>query len=167
MTMAVASTAVAGTHTITVTGSGGGITHTATVSLTVTAPTAGAFTISVSPTSGYLRQGTSGYAVITTAVSGGFDSAVALSASGQPAGVHRQLQPRLHRRAGFRHVRYDPDRVQDRRDRHLPDHDNGHRRRSYAYDNPHFRGRQQKVTLTSANERVAQVSPLRPGVVSS
>ena len=91
--MAVASTAVAGTHTITVTGSGGGITHTATVSLTVTAPTAGAFTISVSPTSGYLRQGTSGYAVITTAVSGGFDSAVALSASGQPTGVTVSFSP--------------------------------------------------------------------------
>jgi kumamolisin len=93
MTLAVASTAVAGTYTITVTGTGGGITHTATVSLTVTAPTTGAFTISVSPTSGSLRQGTSGYAVITTAVSGGFDSAVALSASGEPTGVTVSFSP--------------------------------------------------------------------------
>ena len=93
MTIAVASTTVAGTYTITVTGTGGGITHTATVSLTVTAPTTGAFTISVSPTSGYLRQGTSGYAVITTAVSGGLDSAVALSASGQPTGVTLSFSP--------------------------------------------------------------------------
>jgi len=93
MTMAVASATVAGTYTITVTGAGGGITHTAAVSLTVTAPTAGAFTISVSPTSGYLRQGQSGYAVVTTAVSGGFSSAIALSATGQPAGVTVTFMP--------------------------------------------------------------------------
>jgi subtilase family serine protease len=87
MTVAVASTTVAGTYAITVTGTGGGITHTANVSLTVTAATAGAFTISVLPTSGYLYQGQSGYAVVTTAVSGGFDSAIALTATGQPTGV--------------------------------------------------------------------------------
>jgi uncharacterized membrane protein len=91
--MTVASTTVAGTYTITVTGTGGGITHTATVSLTVTAPTAGAFTISVSPTSGYLRQGQSGYAVVSTTVSGGFSSAIALSATGQPAGVTVTFMP--------------------------------------------------------------------------
>jgi subtilase family serine protease len=93
LTMTVASTTVAGTYTITVTGTGGGITHTATVSLTVTAPTAGAFTISVSPTSGYLRQGQSGYAVVSTTVSGGFSSAIALSATGQPAGVTVTFMP--------------------------------------------------------------------------
>jgi kumamolisin len=66
LNLAVASTTVAGTYTITVTGTGGGITQKATVSLTVTAPTTGAFTISVSPTSGYLDRGQSGYAVVTT-----------------------------------------------------------------------------------------------------
>jgi len=93
MTMAVASTTVTGTYTITVTGTGGGITHTATVSLTVTAATAGSFTVSVSPTSGYLYQGQSGYAVITTTVSGGFSSAIALSATGQPTGVTVSFSP--------------------------------------------------------------------------
>jgi subtilase family serine protease len=93
MTMAVASTTAAGTYTVTVTGTGGGITHTATVSLTVTAPATGAFTISVSPSAGSLRQGASGSAVITTAVSGGFDSAVALTASGQPTGVTVSFSP--------------------------------------------------------------------------
>jgi hypothetical protein len=92
-TMAVASTTAVGTYTITVTATGGGITHTATVSLTVTAPTTGAFTISVSPSSGYLYRGTSGYAVITTKISGGFDSAIALSATGQPAGVTVSFTP--------------------------------------------------------------------------
>jgi subtilase family serine protease len=93
MTMVVASTTATGTYTIVVTGTGGGITHTATVSLTVTASTTGAFTISVSPTAGSLDQGTSGYAVITTTVSGGFDSAVVLTASGQPTGVTVSFSP--------------------------------------------------------------------------
>lgn len=93
MTMVVASTTTAGVYTITVTGTGGGITHTATVSLTVTAPSKGAFTISVSPSSGYLYQGQSGYAVVTTRVSGGFDSAITLSATGVPAGVTYSFTP--------------------------------------------------------------------------
>jgi kumamolisin len=93
LTLALASNTVAGAYTITVTAIGGGITHTATVSLTVTAPTTGAFTISVSPSSGYLYQGQSGYAVITTTVSGGFNSAIALSATGQPAGVTVSFSP--------------------------------------------------------------------------
>jgi subtilase family serine protease len=93
LTMTVASTTVAGTYMITVTGTGGGITHAATVSLTVTSPTTGSFTISVSPTSGYLEQGRSGYAVVTTAISGGFDSAIALSATGEPTGVTISFTP--------------------------------------------------------------------------
>jgi subtilase family serine protease len=100
MTMAVASTTATGTYTITVTGSGGSITHTATVSLTVTAPSTGNFTISVSPSSGYLYQGQSGYAVVTTKVSGGFDSAIALSATGQPTGVSVSFSPASIRAPG-------------------------------------------------------------------
>jgi kumamolisin len=93
MTMAVASTTATGAYTITVTGTGGGLSHTATVSLTVTAPSTGSFTISVSPTSGYLDQGQSGYAVVTTKVSGGFDSAITLSATGVPSGVTYSFSP--------------------------------------------------------------------------
>jgi subtilase family serine protease len=93
MTMTVASTTATGTYTITVTGTGGGITHTATVSLTVTAPASGNFTISVSPASGYLLRGQSGYAVVTTTVSGGFNSAIALSATGVPSGVTYSFSP--------------------------------------------------------------------------
>jgi kumamolisin len=93
LTLAVASTTAVGTYTITVTGTGGGITQTATVTLTVTAPTTGAFTISVSPTSGYLYRGQSGYAVVTTTVSGGFNAAIALSATGVPAGVTGSFSP--------------------------------------------------------------------------
>jgi hypothetical protein len=69
------------------------LTHTATISLTVTKPVAAAFTIAVSPTAGYLAQGQSGYAIVTTAVSGGFSSAVALSATGLPSGVTGSFSP--------------------------------------------------------------------------
>jgi len=93
LTFTVASTATAGTSTITVTGTGGGITHTATVSLTVTSAAKGTFTISVSPTSGYLDRGQSGYAVVTISVSGGFDSPVALSATGIPTDVTGSFSP--------------------------------------------------------------------------
>ena len=93
MTMAVASTTATGTYTITVTGTGNSVTHTATVSLTVTAASTGTFTISVSPTSGYLLQGQSGYAVVTTKVSGGFDSAITFSATGVPTGVTYSFTP--------------------------------------------------------------------------
>ena len=45
------------------------------------------FTISGSPTSMSLVQGTSGNSTITTSVSGGFNSAISLSASGLPSGA--------------------------------------------------------------------------------
>jgi kumamolisin len=93
LTLAVASTTATGTYPITVTGTGGGITHTATVSLTVTAATTGSFSISVSPTSGSLDRGQSGYAVVTSTVSGGFASAVTLSATGIPSGVTGSFSP--------------------------------------------------------------------------
>jgi subtilase family serine protease len=89
----VASTATAGTYSITITGASGSTTSTATVSLTVTTTQKGAFTVSVSPTSGYLDQGQSGYAVVTTSVSGGFNSAISFSATGQPTGVTVSFSP--------------------------------------------------------------------------
>jgi subtilase family serine protease len=46
-----------------------------------------AFAINSSPVSVSVVQGSSGSSTISTTVSGGFDSAVALSASGQPSGV--------------------------------------------------------------------------------
>jgi kumamolisin len=93
VTLTVASTTATGTYPITITGTGGGITQTATISLTVTAPAPPAFTISVSPSSGYLDQGQSGYVTVTTTVSGGFNAAVALSATGLPSGVSGSFSP--------------------------------------------------------------------------
>jgi kumamolisin len=93
VTFTVASNAVTGTYPITITGTGGGLTETTTVSLTVTAPAPAAFTISVSPTSGSIAQGQSGYVVVTTAVSGGFNSAITMSATGLPSGVTGSFSP--------------------------------------------------------------------------
>src|SRR5580658_9179542 len=78
-TFTVASTTAAGTYAITVTGTGGGLTETASVSLTVTAAGTPAFTLSASPTSVSVVQGSSGTSTVTTAVSGGFSSAIALT----------------------------------------------------------------------------------------
>ncbi|MGA2167886.1 MAG: protease pro-enzyme activation domain-containing protein [Terracidiphilus sp.] len=55
--------------------------------------TTAAFTISASPTSVSVVVGNSGTSTITTAVSGGFDSAVALTATGQPSGVTVSFSP--------------------------------------------------------------------------
>jgi subtilase family serine protease len=51
------------------------------------------FTISASPSSLSVVQGSNGTSTITTAISGGFDSAIALSATGQPTGVTVTFNP--------------------------------------------------------------------------
>ncbi len=92
MTMQVASTTATGSYTITVTGTGAGATHTSTVNLKVTAVPA--FTIAAAPTSVSITQGKKGTSTITTAVSGGFNSAIALSASsGLPTGATAAFSP--------------------------------------------------------------------------
>jgi Bacterial Ig domain len=90
MTITVGASTAAGTYPITVTGTGGSTTHTTTVTLTVT--TTG-FSISASPTSTSIAQGSSGNVTITTTISGSFNSAIALSASGQPSGVTVAFNP--------------------------------------------------------------------------
>jgi len=90
MSITVAASTVAGTYPITVTGTGGSTTHNTTVTLTVTGTD---FTIAASPTSTTITQGTAGNVTISTTISGGFNSAVALSASGQPSGVTVAFNP--------------------------------------------------------------------------
>jgi subtilase family serine protease len=93
MTITVTSSAATGTYPITVTGTSGSITETATVSLTVTAPLPPGFTLSASPASVSVVQGNSGTSTITSAVMGGFNSAISLTASGQPSGVTVAFNP--------------------------------------------------------------------------
>ena len=82
MSITVGSSTVPGTYSITVTGTSGTIVETTTVSLTVTGTTP-AFSISASPTTISIARSSSGKVTITTAVTGGFNSAIALSASGE------------------------------------------------------------------------------------
>jgi len=94
LTFTVSATAAAGTYPITITGTpASGTAETTTVNLTITAPVVGSFSISVSPSSGYLLRGRSGYAVVTTTITGSFDSSVALSATGVPSGVTASFSP--------------------------------------------------------------------------
>jgi len=87
MTMTVGASTTPGTYPITVTGNGGGIQQNATVTLTVTAGGQPNFTISAAPTSLSIQQGNQGTSTITTTISGGFNSAISLSASGVPSGT--------------------------------------------------------------------------------
>ena len=93
MTMAVASTVAAGTYTITVTGTAGSTTETTTVSLTVTSTTGGSFTLKATPATVKVAPGKNGTAKISATPSGGFKSAIALSASGMPTGVTVTFKP--------------------------------------------------------------------------
>jgi hypothetical protein len=88
-----AGTAAAGTYSITVTGTGGGKTHTTPVSFTVTSASSPDFTLAVSPTSVSAAAGTNGTATVSTTVAGGFNAAVALSASGLPTGASASFSP--------------------------------------------------------------------------
>src|SRR5208337_3665467 len=85
MTINVGASTPAGTYPITVTGNGGGIQQNTTVTLTVTAGGQPNFTISAAPASLSIAQGNQGASTITTTISGGFSSAISLSASGMPS----------------------------------------------------------------------------------
>jgi subtilase family serine protease len=66
---------------------------TALINALAPASTSPSFTISASPASLSVVQGNNGTSTITTAVLDGFDSAVSLSASGQPTGVTVSFSP--------------------------------------------------------------------------
>jgi subtilase family serine protease len=92
MTLTVASSTATGTYTITVSGTSGSTTETTTVTLTVTGTNPN-FTVSASPSSITVARGSSGNATITTAISGGFNSAISLSASGQGSAQSVSFSP--------------------------------------------------------------------------
>ena len=93
MTITVGGSTPVGTYPITVTGNGGGIHQNTTVTLTVTAQQQPNFTISASPSSLTIQQGNQGSSTITTAISGGFNSAISLSAAGVPSGTTVSFNP--------------------------------------------------------------------------
>jgi cellulose 1,4-beta-cellobiosidase len=93
LTFTASSTATLGAATVTVTGVSGTLTHTATLTLTVTAVQTPNFTLVASPPSVSVAQGATGSSVLTVTPSGGFTGAVALTASGLPAGVTAAFSP--------------------------------------------------------------------------
>ena len=93
MTITVASSTAVGTYSIRVTGTSGSITEIVTVSLVVSKAPPN-YTISASPKSIGVARGSSGTFTITSTISGGFDSAVSLSATGYPIGVTVSFSPR-------------------------------------------------------------------------
>jgi kumamolisin len=92
MTMTVAASTVTGTYHITVTGTSGNLTQTTSVTLTVTGTNPN-FTISASPNSLSIARGSSGASTISTAISGGFNSAISLSATGAGSRVTVSFSP--------------------------------------------------------------------------
>jgi hypothetical protein len=87
VTLTASSTATTGTSTVTITGTSGSLTHTATISLTVNAPATPDFSLSASPASLTVKQGTSGTSTIAVTDTGGFTGSVTLSNSALPSGV--------------------------------------------------------------------------------
>jgi uncharacterized membrane protein len=93
MTIGVGSATAPGSYPITVTGTGSSATHATSVTLTVTAPVVNDFSISASPTSLSLVQGSSGTSLISTGITGGSPQSVSLSASGMPANTSASFNP--------------------------------------------------------------------------
>jgi len=86
-------TAAAGNYPLTVTGQSGTLTHTTPVSFVVNAPVAAGFSISAAPPTLTVQHGKSGTYTITITRTGGFTGAVALSVTGQSAGVTATFNP--------------------------------------------------------------------------
>ena len=87
LTLTASATATTGTATVTITGTSGSLTATTTLALTVNSTATPAFSVSASPASVTVTQGSSGTSTITVTSTGGFNSATTLSASGLPSGV--------------------------------------------------------------------------------
>jgi subtilase family serine protease len=81
------STATTGTATVTISGTSGSLNASTTISLTVNPAASPNFTISASPTSVTIKQGSNGTSTITITSQNSFNSATTLSASGLPSGV--------------------------------------------------------------------------------
>ncbi len=91
LTVTASASAPAGNYTLTVTGTGGG--QWPTMSLPLTVNPMPDFTLSLSPTSITVVQGTPGHVTLTLAHVASFNSAIAFSVTGQPAGVTASFSP--------------------------------------------------------------------------
>lgn len=94
-TLAITTTnaVAAGTYPLTISGSDGTLTHSASVSLVVSAPVVGDFAVSATPASQTVQAGNGTSYTTTITPSGGFTGTVNLSASGLPAGASASFAP--------------------------------------------------------------------------
>jgi len=93
MSVTTSSTTPTGSYPLTIAGTSGTLTHTASVTLVVTAPVTPNFSLSASPASHSVVQGASTSYTVTITPSGGFTGSVTLSASGLPAGAAASFAP--------------------------------------------------------------------------
>jgi hypothetical protein len=93
MTVTTATTTPAGTYPLTITGVSGTLSHTASVTLVVTAAGAGNFSLSATPTSQSIAAGASTTYTINITRTGGFTGGVTFSASGVPTGATATFSP--------------------------------------------------------------------------
>ncbi|HEY2168671.1 MAG TPA: hypothetical protein VGJ30_03540, partial [Candidatus Angelobacter sp.] len=87
VTFTASSTATTGTSSVTITGTSGTLSHTTSISLTINSVATPNFSLSASPSSLSVTQGSSGNSTITVTPSGGFTGSVTLSNSALPSGV--------------------------------------------------------------------------------
>ena len=92
LTITVGSSTPPGTYPITTKpDTGGGVQQNTILNLSVTQ--APSFGLSASPASVTVQQGNQGSSTVTTAVSGGFNNAISLSATGMPSGTSVSFNP--------------------------------------------------------------------------
>ena len=91
LTLTASSTATTGTATLTISGASGNLFSSTTLSLTVNPPPN--FSLTASPNNLTITQGSTGSSAITVNSLNGFNSSVALSASGLPNGVTASFSP--------------------------------------------------------------------------
>ena len=101
MTITVGSNTPTGSYPITVTGNGGGVQQNTTVTLTVTAEQA-SFTLTASPSSLTIPQGTRHTTTITSTISNGFNSAIGSKLYGRSLGYIRHFRTVRYSRARLR-----------------------------------------------------------------
>ena len=93
VTFPVTTTAVEASESVTIRGQVGN--SMAGANLTVVAPATAPFSISVLPATMTVQQGKTGSATATTKVNAGFDQALQLKVSGEPAGASATLKPQV------------------------------------------------------------------------
>ena len=97
LTISTGGTTPSGTYPLTITGTytdtNGTLTHTTTVDLTVNGTSSGDFSLSPSPTSQSVTQGSGTSYSVTVSASGGFSGTVGFSVGGLPTGAGASFSP--------------------------------------------------------------------------